>query len=104
MSNKTEQPTRKRLQDAAKKAQSFKRRDLAVACLTLCGVAYLVSFGSLLEFMGALLQVIAGGFQQDIQGYAPAAVSLGFKLLLPILLLSIVASALPSLPQRCFVL
>lgn len=104
MSNKTEQPTRKRLQDAAKKGQSFKSRDLVVACLTLCGVAYLVSFGSLVELMGAFRQVIAGGFQQDMQGYAQAVVWLGIKLLLPIFLLCIVASALPSLLQSGFVL
>lgn len=104
MSNKTEQPTRKRLQDAAKKGQSFKSRDLVVACLTLCGVAYLVSFGSLVELMGAFRQVIAGGFQQDMQGYAQAVAWLGIKLLLPIFLLCIVASALPSLLQSGFVL
>ncbi|XLM22873.1 EscU/YscU/HrcU family type III secretion system export apparatus switch protein, partial [Chromobacterium piscinae] len=40
------------MRDAAKKGQSFKSRDLVVACLTLCGVAYLVSFGSLVELMG----------------------------------------------------
>ncbi|MEJ8675063.1 EscU/YscU/HrcU family type III secretion system export apparatus switch protein [Chromobacterium amazonense] len=104
MANKTEQPTRKRLRDAAKKGQSFKSRDLIVACLTLCGVAYLVSFGTLVELMGAFRQVLTDGFQQDMQAYAQAVFWLGLKLLLPILLLCIVASSLPALLQSGFVL
>lgn len=104
MANKTEKPTRKRLQDAAKKGQSFKSRDLIVACLTLCGVAYLVSFGSLVELMGAFRQVLEDGFKQDMQGYAQAVFWLGLKLLLPILLLCVLASALPALLQTGFVL
>ncbi|KUM05624.1 EscU/YscU/HrcU family type III secretion system export apparatus switch protein [Chromobacterium subtsugae] len=104
MSNKTEQPTRKRLRDSAKKGQSFKSRDLVVACLTLCGVAYLVSFGSLVELMGAFRQAIAGGFSLDMAGYAKTVAWLGLKLLLPIFLLCVAASALPALLQSGFVL
>lgn len=50
-SNKTEKPTKKRLEDSAKKGQSFKSKDLIIACLTLGGIAYLVSYGSFNEFM-----------------------------------------------------
>ncbi|KVP68636.1 EscU/YscU/HrcU family type III secretion system export apparatus switch protein [Burkholderia ubonensis] len=104
MANKTEKPTRKRLRDAAKKGQSFKSRDLVVACLTLCGVAYLTSFGSLAELMGAFRQALDDGFRQDMRGYAQAVFWLGLKLLLPILLLCVAASALPTLLQTGFVL
>ncbi|KVT72958.1 EscU/YscU/HrcU family type III secretion system export apparatus switch protein [Burkholderia ubonensis] len=104
MANKTEKPTRKRLQDAAKKGQSFKSRDLIVACLTLCGVAYLVSFGSLVELMGVFRQALDDGFQQDMQRYAQAVFWLGLKLLLPVLLLCVAASVLPTLLQTGFVL
>ncbi|HBW2633968.1 TPA: EscU/YscU/HrcU family type III secretion system export apparatus switch protein, partial [Salmonella enterica subsp. enterica] len=37
-SNKTEKPTKKRLEDSAKKGQSFKSKDLIIACLTLGGI------------------------------------------------------------------
>lgn len=104
MSNKTEQPTQKRLQDSAKKGQSFKSRDLIVACLMLCGVAYVLSFGSLVELMGVFRQAIAGGFNQDLRGYAHGVLWLGLTLLLPILLLCIFASVLPTLLQSGFVL
>lgn len=53
-SNKTEKPTKKRLEDSAKKGQSFKSKDLIIACLTLGGIAYLVSYGSFNEFMGII--------------------------------------------------
>ncbi|QND85681.1 Type III secretion inner membrane protein YscU/SpaS/EscU/HrcU/SsaU [Chromobacterium vaccinii] len=104
MADKTEKPTHKRLRDSAKKGQSFKSKDLIVACLTLAGVVYLVSFGSLLELMGAFRQAIAHGFQLGMQGYAMAVVWLGIKLLLPIFLLCVLASALPSLLLSGFVL
>ncbi|SUH13866.1 virulence associated secretory protein [Salmonella enterica subsp. enterica] len=48
-SNKTEKPTKKRLEDSAKKGQSFKSKDLIIACLTLeelpiwCRMAHLMS-------------------------------------------------------------
>ncbi|AVG16938.1 EscU/YscU/HrcU family type III secretion system export apparatus switch protein [Chromobacterium vaccinii] len=104
MAEKTEKPTHKRLRDSAKKGQSFKSRDLVVACLTLCGVAYLVSFSSLAELMGVFRQTIASGFRLDMPGYAKALAWLGLRLFLPIFLLCALASALPSLLQSGFVL
>jgi type III secretion YscU/HrpY family protein len=104
VSNKTEKPTRKRLRDSAQKGQSFKTRDLIIACMTLCGIVGLVSFGSLVELMGAFRQVIAGGFLHDPQGYAWGVIWLGFKLLLPVLMLCVLSSALPSLLQSGFIL
>lgn len=104
MSNKTEKPTQKRLRDSARKGQSFKSRDLITACLMLCGIAYLVSFGSLVELMGVFRQAIAGGFQQNMNGYAQSVFWLGLKLFLPILIMCVVASALPTLLQSGFVI
>lgn len=51
-SNKTEKPTKKRLEDSAKKGQSFKSKDLIIACLTLGGIAYLVSYAHLMSLWG----------------------------------------------------
>ncbi|MEO4026465.1 EscU/YscU/HrcU family type III secretion system export apparatus switch protein [Chromobacterium vaccinii] len=104
MADKTEKPTHKHLRDSAKKGQSFKSKDLIVACLTLAGVVYLVSFGSLVELMGVFRQAVAHGFQLGMQGYAMAVAWLGIKLLLPIFLLCVLASALPSLLLSGFVL
>ncbi|WP_279205317.1 EscU/YscU/HrcU family type III secretion system export apparatus switch protein [Obesumbacterium proteus] len=104
MANKTEKPTRKRLKDSAKKGQSFKSQDLIIACLIICGIAYLVSYGSLAELMAALRNVISGGFEQNMQGYAQLVAWLGLKFFLPVFVLCVVASALPALLQSGFVL
>lgn len=104
MAEKTEQPTHKRLQDAAEKGQSFKSHDLIVACLTLFGVAFLVSFGSVVELMGAFSLALSKGFEQGMREYALAVSWLGLKLFLPIFGICVVASALPTLLQTGFVL
>ncbi|AZN35900.1 EscU/YscU/HrcU family type III secretion system export apparatus switch protein [Iodobacter ciconiae] len=103
-SEKTEKPTSKYLKDAAKKGQTFKSRDLIVALLMLVGVLYLVSAASLVELMGVYRQLILGGFQQDIQSYSVSILWIGIKLVLPVILLCIVATALPSLLFSGFVL
>ncbi|QBC42538.1 EscU/YscU/HrcU family type III secretion system export apparatus switch protein [Iodobacter fluviatilis] len=103
-SEKTEKPTPKHLKDAAKKGQTFKSRDLIVALLTMAGVLYIVSAASLVELMAAYRQLIAGGFQQDIQSYSAGILWIGVKLMLPIILLCVVATALPSLLFSGFVL
>lgn len=71
-SNKTEKPTKKRLEDSAKKGQSFKSKDLIIACLTLGGIAYLVSYGSFNEFMGIIKIIIADNFDQSMADYSLA--------------------------------
>lgn len=102
--NKTEKPTQKKLKDSAKKGQSFKSKDLIIACLILCGVQYLVSMGSLVELMGAFQWVIAHNFEYDIHRYATAVLFIGLQLLLPIILLCVFVSALPTLLQTGFVI
>ncbi|MGL4431644.1 MAG: EscU/YscU/HrcU family type III secretion system export apparatus switch protein [Plesiomonas shigelloides] len=103
MASKTEKPTQKRLRDSAKKGQSFKSRDLIVACLILFGIAYLATYASLIELMGAFQQVLASKTQPDMQGYAIAVIWQGVKLFLPVLMLCVLASALPSLLQSGFI-
>lgn len=104
MASKTEKPTQKRLRDSAKKGQSFKSRDLIVACLILFGIAYLATYISLIELMGAFQQVLASKTQPDMQEYAIAVIWQGLKLFLPVLILCVLASALPSLFQSGFIL
>lgn len=103
-SNKTEKPTKKRLEDSAKKGQSFKSKDLIIACLTLGGIAYLVSYGSFNEFMGIIKIIIADNFDQSMADYSLAVFGIGLKYLIPFMLLCLVCSALPALLQAGFVL
>ncbi|WP_413735584.1 EscU/YscU/HrcU family type III secretion system export apparatus switch protein [Sodalis sp. RH21] len=104
MSNKTEKPTAKRLKDAAQKGQTFKCRDLIIACMLLCGVIWLTSISSLTELMVAYRHPIAGNFELDIKAYSTAILLLALKLIVPVLVVCVLASALPTLLQTGFVI
>ena len=60
---KTEEPTEKKRRDAAREGDVLKSRELLIAGVTLCGVAYLVLAGELL-FAG-LGQLLAEGLSFD---------------------------------------
>ncbi len=102
--SKTEKPTDKKKKDAAKKGQSFKSKDLVIACLILLGVQYLINFSGVFELMSMWRLVIENGFTHDALGYAEAMFWTGLKLFLPFLLLCIAASVFPTLLQTGFLL
>ncbi|HCZ4708604.1 TPA: EscU/YscU/HrcU family type III secretion system export apparatus switch protein [Salmonella enterica subsp. enterica serovar Saintpaul str. CFSAN004144] len=102
--NKTEKPTRKRREEAAKKGQSFRSKDFIIACLMLMGAAYLASFVSLRELMEAFGQAVSFNFQISIVDYTERVFLIGIKTVLPFLALCIFFSVLPSLLQTGFVL
>ncbi|GAB3629524.1 Surface presentation of antigens protein SpaS [Pandoraea terrae] len=102
MSEKTEKPTQKRLEEASKKGQSFKSRDLTTACLTFFGIAYLLSADPLMALMDAYRQILAHGGSGDVRAYAGQVMAYGVELLIPILAVGAGASALPVLLQTGF--
>ncbi|NDL61516.1 EscU/YscU/HrcU family type III secretion system export apparatus switch protein [Acerihabitans arboris] len=104
MANKTEKPTPKKLKDSAKKGQTFKCRELIIACLLLCGIAWLTKVSSLAQLLEAYRNIIAGNFAMEIKAYSTAIMLLGLKMILPILLACVLASALPTLLQTGFML
>ncbi|PUA19945.1 EscU/YscU/HrcU family type III secretion system export apparatus switch protein [Glaciimonas sp. PCH181] len=101
---KSELPTKKKKDDSAEKGQSFKSRDLTVACLMLCGVAFVTSFASLTEIMELFRQAIESGFQQDIHQFSTQIIWMSLKLIVPIVFVCVLASALPTLLQTRFVI
>ena len=102
--SKTEKPTEKKKKDAAQKGQSFKSKDLVIACLILLGVQYLINFSGVFTLMTMWRLVIENGFTHDALGYAEAMFWTGVKLFLPFLLLCISASVFPTLLQTGFLL
>lgn len=102
--SKTEKATPKKRRDAAKRGQSFKARDLVVACLMFCGVLFVIWLGSLAEIGAAFVGAVRSGFTLDLHRYVADVLLLGLKVVAPIILLSIVATALPSLLQSGFTL
>jgi len=102
--NKTEKATPKKKRDAARRGQSFKARDLVVAVLIFCGVLFVVWLGSLGEIGAALIAAVRSGFSLDLHRYVADVLLLGLKVVGPIIVLTIVATALPSLLQSGFTL
>ncbi|CND83399.1 surface presentation of antigens protein SpaS [Yersinia nurmii] len=103
-SNKTEQPTQKKLKDAAKKGQSFKSKDLIISCLILIGAEYIINISSFSEMGKIVTEAIANGFSNTFHEYARMVAWTGLKLLLPFLLLCIFASVFPTLLQTGFLI
>lgn len=100
--SKTEKATPKKRRDAAKRGQSFKARDLVVACLSFCGVLLVIWLGSLVEIGAFLIEAIRRNFELDLHRYVADVLLAGLKTVAPIIVLSIVASAVPSLMQSGF--
>jgi type III secretion system export apparatus switch protein len=96
--------TPKKKRDAAMRGQSFKARDLIVACLSLCGVSFIVQSGSLVEIGAVFIGAVRSEFSIEMERYAIDVFWLGFKVVAPIVLMSMVATALPSLLQSRFYL
>lgn len=100
MAEKTEKPTEKKLNDSAKKGQTFKGKDLIAAAVLVCGCSAVSSQSSLFP-MGELLQKII--LNPDNVKLVPYINELGiiflhaflpvfFAALLPIIILSLLQS------------
>lgn len=103
-SSKTEKPTSKKLKDAAQKGQSFKSKDLVIACLLLIGMEYVINLTSFEKIGGIITHIIANGFSSNLHEYAHMVLWTGVKLFLPILGLCIFASVFPTLLQTGFLI
>jgi type III secretion YscU/HrpY family protein len=101
---KTEQPTEKKLRDAAKKGQTFKARDLCSALMMLCASAYLVFAFSFSAVADLYRSVIAHHFDLPLHDFLLMLGMTFFKLSLPLLALCVVTTALPSLLTTRFAL
>lgn len=99
---KTEKATPKKRRDAARRGQSFKARDLVVACLIFSGVLLVVWLGSLAEIGAAFIGAAHSGFTLDLHRYVADVLLLGLKVVAPVIALCIAATALPSLLQSGF--
>lgn len=99
---KGEKATPKKIRDAAKRGQTFKARDLVAACLSLCGVLFIVWFGTLEEIGASLASAIKSGFSLNMHEYVTTLLLLGLKVIAPIIMVSIIATALPSILQSGF--
>lgn len=102
---KTELPTKKKLRDAAKRGQIFKSKDLIATLLLLAGIFYLnyyFPYKDLITFLHEILKNV--GLEQLPDQITKKAFLIFIKSSVPLIILIIVATAVPSLFQSGFIL
>lgn len=103
-SSKTEKPTQKKLKDAAQKGQSFKSKDLVIACLLLIGMEYVINITTFDNVGDIIVSVIDDGFINELHEYSLMVLWQGVKIFLPFLVLCIASSMFPTLLQTGFLI
>jgi type III secretion YscU/HrpY family protein len=101
---KTEQPTEKKLRDAAKKGQTFKARDLISAWMLLCACGYLTQVFSFAAVHEMYATLITQQFSLPLNGVLRLFGLVFLKLSLPIIALCVLTTAVPSLLMSRFAL
>lgn len=85
--DKTEAPTQKRRDDATKKGDTLKSRELGTALVTMAGVAWMIAFGpSLIAAAQAIMRASFTFGHADVEDFAPfrALAEAGRQLALPL--------------------
>jgi len=100
---KTEQPTRKKLEDSAEKGQSYKSKDIVAAIIIAAGVLG-VPFISISDVCELFKDFIAHSEKISTAYVVDRVFRLFIELTIPFVLICIVATILPSLAQSKFVL
>ncbi|EHB4588602.1 hypothetical protein JX143_004220 [Escherichia coli] len=96
MANKTEKPTQKKLQDASKKGQILKSRDLTVSVIMLVGTLYLGYVFDVHHIMSILEYILDHNAKPDIWDYFKAMGIGWLKTIIPFLLVCMFTTLLVS--------
>jgi type III secretion system export apparatus switch protein len=104
MAEKTEQPTAKKLRDAAKKGQTFKSKDITAVAVLAVGALVLSFAVDLRRVMLEFASVASTGATPNPAGYLMGWGKRFLMLVTPFVLVCAVAGALPSLIQSRFTL
>lgn len=96
MANKTEKPTQKKLQDASKKGQILKSRDLTISVIMLVGTLYLGYVFDVHHIMSILEYILDHNAKPDIWDYFKAMGGGWLKTIIPFLLVCMFTTILVS--------
>ncbi len=96
MANKTEKPTQKKLQDASKKGQILKSRDLTISVIMLVGTLYLGYVFDVHHIMSILEYIFDHNAKPDIWDYFKAMGVGWLKTIIPFLLVCMFTTILVS--------
>ncbi|QAV22728.1 EscU/YscU/HrcU family type III secretion system export apparatus switch protein [Proteus hauseri] len=97
MAEKTEKPTQKKLDDSAKKGQSFKSKELTSGLVYIIGIMYLFHQVSLDEFSRFYQSLLLHPRNITLKSYIEIIVKIFFDIVLPILAVTILSGTIPSL-------
>ncbi|MGY4730885.1 EscU/YscU/HrcU family type III secretion system export apparatus switch protein [Burkholderia pyrrocinia] len=104
MAEKTEQPTAKKLRDAAKKGQTFKSKDIVAVIVLAVGALSAVAIVDLRRVMFEFARIASTGAMPNPNDYILGWARLFLRISAPFVLLCAVAGALPALVQSRFTL
>ncbi|EDY5736399.1 EscU/YscU/HrcU family type III secretion system export apparatus switch protein [Salmonella enterica] len=99
MANKTEKPTQKRLQDASKKGQILKNRDIVVTFIMFTGITYLVFFFDVRDMVDVIEGIFENNFEIDIWDYIRVLGLVWLKTVGPLFLVCAFTTIVLSLMQ-----
>lgn len=97
MAEKTEKPTQKKLDDSAKKGQSFKSKELISGLVYFIGVIYLFNQVKLDEFNQFYQSLLLHPTGISLKSYVEIISKLFFDIVLPIIIVTFLSGAIPSL-------
>ncbi|WP_100158975.1 EscU/YscU/HrcU family type III secretion system export apparatus switch protein [Proteus columbae] len=97
MAEKTEKPTQKKLDDSAKKGQSFKSKELTSGLVYLIGVMYIFNQIELSEFTYFYQSLLLHPSNITLKSYVEIISRIFFHIILPILMVTILSGVIPSL-------
>ncbi|WP_317135637.1 MULTISPECIES: EscU/YscU/HrcU family type III secretion system export apparatus switch protein [Burkholderia] len=104
MAEKTEEPTAKKLRDAAKKGQTFKSKDIVAFVVVAAGVMSITTIVDLTRAMAEFLRIASMNTLPNPADYVFELTKLFLRIAMPFMLLCALAGALPALMQSRFTL
>lgn len=102
MAEKTEKPTRKKLDDSAKKGQSFKSKELTSGLVYIIGVLYVFHQVDFTEFVRFYQSLLLHPTNITLKSYVKVISKIFFDIILPVLVTTALSGIIPSLFESRF--
>ncbi|WP_109400088.1 EscU/YscU/HrcU family type III secretion system export apparatus switch protein [Proteus sp. TJ1640] len=102
MAEKTEKPTQKKLDDSAKKGQSFKNKELTSGLVYIIGMMYIFHQTDFTEFIRFYQSLLLHPTNITLKSYIEVISKVFFDIILPILVVTALVGTIPSLFESRF--
>lgn len=88
MAEKTEKPTQKKLDDSAKKGQTFKNKELTSGVVYIIGIIYLFHRVNFTEFVEFYQSILLNPTHINLESYIKIISKLFFNIIIPVLIIT----------------